>query len=123
MVNFFKEGGAGMFPVLVLGLILLVSSLRYLIDGEPVRVRFFVVLSLALLTAIAMAVITDVAKVMDFLARGGVAPDDFRQVLAMGLKESSRPAIPGLGLLGLSLDLLAIGYYRVGRRELRAAKG
>jgi len=115
-----------MFPILILGIILVVSSTRYMIDGEPVRIRFFIVLSLALLAATTLAVILDVAQVMAFLARERpqrFAPDEYLQWLSQGLKESSRPAILGFGMLGLALDLLAVGYYRVGRRELRAAKG
>jgi hypothetical protein len=126
MVNFFIEGGSGMFPVLILGIILVVSSIRYMIDGDPIRLRFFIVLSLALLTATTFAVLTDVSKVMAFLAREReprFAPDQYLQWLAEGLKESSRPAVLGFGMFGLALDLVAVGYYRVGRRELRAARG
>ena len=40
MLEFFHEGGWGMYPVLVLGLMLMVSAARYALDGEPVRLRF-----------------------------------------------------------------------------------
>ena len=47
----------------------------------------------------------------------------FSRLLVAGLKESTRPALLGFGLLSLSLILVAIGVYRVGQRELRAARG
>jgi hypothetical protein len=128
MVDFFIEGGAPMFPILILGLLVVASATRYMLDGEPVRLRFVAVLSVALLVTVALATVLDVSMVLKHLARGelhgnALPPGATVKVLFQGLKESSRPAILGLGLLGLALDLLAIGAYRVGRRELRAAKG
>jgi hypothetical protein len=121
MLSFFIEGGVLMWPILVLGLLVMGSAIRYLLDGEPVRLRFIALVSLALLATIALATILDVNRVMAYLARA--RPEQVRALLAQGLKESSRPAILGFALLGLALDLLVIGAYRVGRRELRAAKG
>lgn len=126
MVNFFVEGGALMFPVLVLGIILVASAARYMIDGEPVRLRFVGVVSLSLLAAVMLAVILNTSQVLAYLSHGGGKPfpaDAWKLLLFTGLMESLRPAILGFGLLGLGLDLLAIGVYRVGRRELRAARG
>ena len=121
MLHFFIGGGALMWPILVLGLLLVGSATRYMLDGEPVRLRFIALLSLALLVTTALATALDVSMVMAHLDHTPV--ERVRASLTHGLKESSRPAILGLGLLGLALDLLAIGAYRVGRRELRAAKG
>src|SRR4051794_4446635 len=115
MRNFFIEGGALMWPVLVLGLLVVVSAVRYMLDGEPVRLRFITVCSLALLATVALAVVLDVSAVLAFLAH--VPPEQFRTVVVVGLKESSRPAILGFGLLGVALDLVVIGAYRLGRRE------
>jgi hypothetical protein len=121
MVQFIIEGGALMFPILVLGVLAVVSATRYLIDGEPVRLRFLTLLALALLVTTALAVVLDVSMVMAGLTTS--RPEHVRVLLAQGLRESSRPAILGLGALGLALDLVLIGAYRVGRRELRAARG
>jgi hypothetical protein len=121
MVNFFIEGGVGMFPVLIIGLILLFVAVRYLIDTEPVRLRLVAILSLALLAAVALAVTLDVSKVLYHAS--GIQPERVRGIITEGLKESGRPAVLGLGLLALSLDLVAVGVYRAGRRELMAARG
>jgi hypothetical protein len=121
MLNFFIEGGVLMWPILVLGLVTVGSAARYLVDGEPVRLRFIALVSLALLVTIALATVMDVGKVVSFAYR--LPPAETTKMVLAGLAESSRPAALGLGLLGLALDLVVIGAYRVGRRELRAARG
>jgi uncharacterized membrane protein len=121
MSNFFIEGGFAMWPILALGLLTVGTATRYMLDSEPVRLRFLFILSLALLTTMALATVLDVSMVLTHLAK--VDPDERLILLAIGLKESSRPAILALGLLGLALDLVAIGAYRAGRRELKAAAG
>ena len=121
MMHFFIEGGFGMFPVLVVGLILLYASLRYLLDGEPIRLRFILLLSLAQLALIAQASVANVSHVFHGVSRA--KPHVASVMLLQGLKESTRPAFLGLGLLALALIRLAIGAYRVGVRELRAARG
>jgi hypothetical protein len=121
MTTFFLEGGWGMFPVLLVGLVVLYASIRYLVDGEPVRLRFILALVLAQLALVTQATLADVAAVMNALKHS--TPEVFSVLLVAGLKESTRPALLGVGLLSLSLILVAIGVYRVGQRELRAARG
>jgi hypothetical protein len=121
MMQFFHEGGWGMFPVLVLGLVVLFASTRYLLDGEPVRLRFILALALAQLALVAQATVADVAAVMSALQHA--KPDIRSLLLVAGLKECTRPALLGFGLLSLSLILVAIGVYRVSQRELKAARG
>jgi hypothetical protein len=124
MMSFFQEGGTAMYPVLVIGLILVWSGCRYAIDLEPARRSFVGALSLAHLVFIAEGVVTDVATVFWSLSDETRWSAERRPlILLKGLKESSRPAILGLGLLGLALLAVAIGVYRAGLRELRAARG
>jgi hypothetical protein len=124
MIEFFMEGGWGMYPVLIIGLILVGSAGRYCFDGEPVRLRFIGAMTLTLLAFIGTAVTADVSKVFWFLHNPERIPDDMlARVLMEGLKESLRPALMGFPLLGLALILVSIGVYRVGNRELAAARG
>jgi hypothetical protein len=124
MGQFFIEGGWGMYPVLVLSLIVVASAGRYAFDGEPVRLRFITATSLTLLVFIAGASTACVAKVFWFLESPERVPDaQFVRIFAEGLKESSRPALLGLPLLSVALILVSIGVYRVDRRELAAARG
>jgi hypothetical protein len=134
MIDFFIEGGWSMWPVLLIGGVLAVTAGRYMLDREPVRLRLIMVLSLALLAVVAQGILSDVAQVMWVLARENLppglgqqaepAPMDVRmRILMEGMKESMAPGILGLGLLALSLILVAIGVYLVGRRELEATRG
>ena len=124
MGEFFVEGGWGMYPVLVLSVILIVSAGRYAFNGEPVRLRFITALSLTLLAFIVAGVTAGAAKVFWFLESPERVSDPMLpRIFATGMKECSRPAVLGLPLLGLALILVSIGVYRVGRRELAAAAG
>ena len=124
MVQFFREGGLAMVPILVLALINLWVAIRFAFDVEPIRLRFFVAVTAALLVNVALAVVVNLAMVMRYVAAFYAQDADraFRHIL-VGLKESSRPAILGLGLLSLAVILVAVGVYRGTRRELAAAKG
>lgn len=121
MVRFFVEGGWGMYPVLVLGLILVWSSARYSLDLEPVRLRFIIALSASLLVTMTHATWTCFAAVFQYLHRSSSEP--FAQTLMTGLMESTRPATLGGALLALASILVAVGAYRSSQRELRALRG
>jgi uncharacterized membrane protein YqhA len=123
MIEFFKEGGWGMWPILVIGVILVVSSGRYAIDREPVRLRFVTVLSFGHLAFIAGAVLTDMATVLWAVSAEGLSEEIRTRILLEGMKESTRPGVLGLLLLGVALVLVSIGVYRAGLSELRAARG
>jgi hypothetical protein len=119
-----QEGGWGMYPVLVLGILLLVSGGRYAFDGEPIRLRFITVLAVTLVVFGVGGTLAALAKVFWYLEEESRVPSDqFARVLAEGVKEASRPVVTSFALLGLGLALTAVGVYRVGRRELGAAKG
>lgn len=120
MVGFFIEGGWGMVPVLVMGLLLLGAAVRYALDGEPIRLRFITALALTLAVTILHATWTCLAAVFGFLRTA--APAEFSPTLMTGLMESTRPATLGGALLVLALTAVAIGAYRAGRRELEALR-
>ncbi len=122
MFEFFQEGGFSMYPVLITGLVLLGSAAFYVVDREPVRLRFISVLSLALLTFSVQGLVIDIATVFFAISDGKrFSGADRVTILLEGMKESTRPLTLGLGILGIVLTLAAIGIYRSGRRELHAA--
>ena len=121
MLQFFQEGGWGMFPVLAFGLVLLGTSRRYAWDAEPARLRFAIAMSALLVVSMTHAMLSDVAAVFHYLQDPERAPDsDFSRILVTGLMESTRPGAMGGAMLTLAMVLIAIGVYRAGRRELRA---
>ncbi|GAB4198778.1 MAG: hypothetical protein OHK0013_08310 [Sandaracinaceae bacterium] len=122
MVQMWIEGGWGMFPVLIFGLVTLYASGRYAVDGEPARLRFVAAMSVVLVAAMGHAMLTNVAAVFSFLQDPERAPDgELTRILFTGLMESTRPGALGGALLVLALVLVAVGVYRAGRRELRLA--
>jgi hypothetical protein len=121
VATFFIEGGWGMFPILVMGLLLVWAAVRYAIDSEPVRLRFITALGIALGVTTLHATWTCFAAVFHFLQ--SVPDPQFRSTLMTGLVESTRPATLGGALLSLALILVAVGAYRSGRRELAALGG
>jgi hypothetical protein len=122
MMQMWIEGGWGMFPVLVFGLVTLYASGRYAVDGEPVRLRFVAAMSVLLLASMVHSMLTNVAAVFSFLQDPERAPDaELSRILFTGLMESTRPGALGGALLVLALVLVAVGVYRAGRKELRLA--
>ena len=121
MAQFFLEGGAAMYPILIIGLVLLGASTRYAIDGEPIRRGFIHALAWTLVAMILFATWLGLASVFHYMET--VAAARFAPTLMIGFKEVCRNGILGGGLLTLSLVLTAIGTYRAGRRELKALKG
>ena len=120
-MEFFTEGGWGMWPVLVFGLVLIGASARYGWDGERIRLRFIGVMSALLTATMVHAVVTNVAMVFWYLESPKRAPDtELVRTLFTGLKESTRPFGLGGALLVLALVFVAVGAYREGQREMRA---
>ncbi len=122
MMQLFVEGGWGMFPVLIFGLVTMYAAGRYAIDGEAVRLRFVAAMSVVLVASMVHSMLTNVAAVFWYLQDPERAPDgELARILFTGLMESTRPGALGGALLVLALVLVAVGVYRSGRKELRLA--
>jgi hypothetical protein len=121
--GFMREGGWGMWPVLILGLVGLASSVRYALRPERYCLRFIAVLWVTLIVAVTHATITDVAAVFAYLEDPARAPDgQMARLLVTGLKESSRPAALGGIFLTLMPLLAAAGVYRESSRPVTASE-
>jgi len=111
--EFMREGGWGMWPVLLLGLVALASATRYAIRPERLCLRFVAVLWVTLVAAVVHATVTDLAAVFRYFEDPVRAPDSqIARLLLTGLKESSRPAALGGIFLTLVPLLAAVGVYR-----------
>lgn len=111
--EFMREGGWGMYPVLLIGLVALASATRYAIRPERLCLRFVAVLWLTLLAAVIHATVTDLASVFRYFEDPVRAPDsEISRTLLIGLKESTRPAALGGIFLTLVPLLAAAGVYR-----------
>jgi hypothetical protein len=111
--EFMREGGWGMYPILLLGIVALASATRYAIKPERLCLRFVAVLWVTVLAAVVHATVTDLAAVFRYFDDPVRAPDDqIVRLLFGGLKESTRPAALGGIFLTLVPLLAAAGIYR-----------
>lgn len=112
-IEFMREGGWGMWPILLLGLVALASATRYALRPERLCLRFISILWVTLLVAITHASVTDLAAVFHYLEDPTRAPDgQLARLLVTGLKESTRPAVLGGIFLTLVPLAAAVGVYR-----------
>jgi len=113
LLEFMREGGWGMWPILALGLLSLASAIRTAIRPEPGCFRFVGALWCTLLVAVVHASVTDLAAVFHYLEDAGRASDpQLPRLLLAGLKESTRPAALGGIFLTLTPLLIAVAIYR-----------
>ena len=71
LLTAFLLGGLGMYPILVTGLIIIVASIRYALDGEPIRLRFIATTAIAM---VAMMMFWTLCDVVVMLRGMNVAP-------------------------------------------------
>jgi hypothetical protein len=115
--EFMREGGWGMWPVMLLGLVTLASAVRYLVRPERYCLPFIAALWVTLAVAVVHATVLDVAAVFHYLEDPGRAPDGHvARLLVTGLKESSRPAALGGIFLTLVPLFVAGGIHRTASR-------
>ena len=108
---FMREGGWGMWPILLLGVLSLVSAWRYAAQPGAHKVGFLVALWVALVSVVVHAVLTDLAAVFRHVSEE-VSDADLTRVLLIGLKESTRPAALGAFFLTLLPLFIAVGLWR-----------
>jgi Na+/H+ antiporter NhaC len=118
MLDFFKEGGWGMWAILVFGLITLGAAIRFAARPERRQMGFLGAMSLTTVIATLNATWTDFGAVFNALSDEKRVPDaDLTRTMWEGLKESTRPGAFGGGLLTIACLLFAVGVLRMNRRE------
>jgi hypothetical protein len=111
--EFMAEGGWGMWPILLFGVLALVVGARFATTPARSGLRFVAVLWVTLLAAVVHATVTDLAAVFHHFELVPPAPDDrIVMMLFIGLKESTRPAALGGVFLTLVPLCVAVGVYR-----------
>lgn len=100
MSNFFIEGGWGMWPVLVLGMVTVGAAVRFARSPGAAQVSFLKAIAAATLAATLLAGGTNVAAVMRFVSDpANVADADVQRTMMVGLNESVNPIILSAALL------------------------
>lgn len=121
MLNFFVEGGVGMWPILIFGMVTVGAAIRFLQKPALAQLRFIGAIGLTTLIATFHATWMDIAAVLSYLGQKEIPEAQFSRILTTGLMESSRPGTLGGLLLMLASLLVAIGLLRLGSKEKAGA--
>ncbi|WP_394850519.1 hypothetical protein LZC95_24065 [Pendulispora brunnea] len=115
MIDFFREGGWGMWTILVFGMVTLGAALRFAYSPGRKTLPFIITMSITVLATTAHATWSDLAAVFATLARfieEGKGADELRMILYEGLKECTRPGCFAGLFLTLSWLLVSVGMLR-----------
>ncbi|MFO0591055.1 MAG: hypothetical protein U0441_26155 [Polyangiaceae bacterium] len=112
MIEFFKDGGWGMWPILFMGLATLVSAGLYAYRPEARKLGFIIAVGIATLFATAGATITDVGTVCWAIANREFPNEERPLVFLQGMRESTRPGVFGTTILCVAALLVAAGQSR-----------
>src|SRR3954468_12843617 len=115
--EFVQEGGWGMYPTLILGLVTLWAAGRFAWTPERGRLGFIAALWATTLMQILHATLNDLAAVFHAMSDEERVPtEQLVRVFFEGLKECTRPAIMGGLFLVLGLLFVSIGLQRAAAR-------
>ncbi len=112
MMRFMIEGGFGMWPILLFGLVLMYGAVRFAITPTARWLGFVAAMWVTVATAAVGAMITDFATVMRHLAKTALPWEMLVKIMYTGLKESTRPGALACIFLTLAPLALAIGAFR-----------
>jgi hypothetical protein len=116
MLEFFRDGGWGMFLILAFGAILLATAAYYAVRPDERHEGFLEWMSRAVLWATLVGVASDVGTV--FKVTCHIEDDSERsRTIVEGLAESMSPVIMGFAFLTLAAFLTAIGRRRFDARK------
>jgi hypothetical protein len=114
MIEFFKEGGWGMWPILIFGVTLLGAVIRFAAKPERRRIPFVAAMWLTTLVSTVHATWMDFGAVFHTMSDPQRVPDAMMsRVLMDGLMESTRPGTFGGAVLTLACVLFAVGLLRL----------
>lgn len=119
MTEFFIEGGWGMWPVLVFGMVTLGAAGRFAWRAEIRQLAFLGAMTVTTFGSMFTATWTDMAAVFHNLSERSpsLSDEQFRAMMFGGLMESTRPATLGSVLLTLACLLVAVGALRANQSE------
>ena len=111
--RFMREGGFGMVPLLIFGLVCLGGGLWFALRPARRPLAFTGAMWLLVLTSMLHAMLINVSYVLRAMEDARRVPmDHLPRILMAGLKESSRPGALGGIFLCLTLLAVAVGLFR-----------
>jgi len=111
----FRDGGWGMIPTLVFGLILVGAAVRYALAPRRRDVPLLISLSVLTFVSGALGFVTGVMTTFHFVARDGIRGDAATAITLQGVAESLNNVGFALALLTLATMCAAYGAWKVSR--------
>jgi hypothetical protein len=115
-LEFFRDGGWGMYPLALFGVVLLGASVRFAWTPERRRLGFIFGMWATTLVQILHATWTDFAAVAHALQSEEIPEPMVMRIFFEGFKESTRPGMFGGVFLILALLFVSIGLHRASAR-------
>lgn len=120
MIDFFRDGGMGMWAVLIFGLITLAAAGRFAMRVEKKTRNFVDAMHKVVLFSAVTGLFTNLAATFRYLATRDLAPGTLSTTLCKGLQESVGPVIMGSAFLMVTFLFVAIGQRRLDARTATA---
>jgi hypothetical protein len=118
IIESFKEGGWGMWPILILCLVTVGAAVRFAYKPERRHLGFLGAIGFASVICILHATWTCFGSVFHTISDEARVPDaQMTRTLYVGLMESTRPGSLGGALLTLAAILFSVGMLRMDRAE------
>jgi hypothetical protein len=118
MVMFFKEGGWGMWAILLFGVILIGATIRFAAKPHRAQIPFVAAMGLTTVVSTVHATWTDFGAVFHTLSDEKRVPDaQMPRALMNGLMESTRPGSFGGALLTFACVIFAVGVLRMSKSD------
>lgn len=115
MLEFFRNGGFSMYPVLVFGLLTLGAAIHFAMRADKKVRNFIEPMYKVVVFSSVTGLLTDLATVCGYLESHELGAK-FATTCAEGLKESLGPVIMGSSFLALTFLFVAIGQRRLDAR-------
>jgi hypothetical protein len=113
MAEGFREGGWGMYPILIFGLIALGAALRFAIRADPKLRGFVETMGVAVAFFSLSGFLTGLIATGNYVEANKLTGGEAALTVLQGVKESTHNLAFGATLLGLVFMVTAVGRRRV----------
>lgn len=113
MLDFFRAGGVNMFALAVLGIVMIVTAVRFARNADPHRLSILRALTWVLTFSSIAGFITGLVSTCKYVVREPEAIKDPLPYLLMGFSESCSNLILGGSIAVITWILVAVGVRRM----------
>jgi hypothetical protein len=118
MLEFFRDGGFGMYPILGFGVVTLFTAAYFAIRAQPQVKGFIEGMAKALLFSSLTGTATGFAATLSCASSRKCTDEEPLRIVMMGIRESLNCVIMGFAFLTMIYLLTAVGQRRVDAKAL-----